>query len=63
MAAKLTDRIVKALPVPPSGKRITYDTEIAGFGVRVYSSGARTFVLRYSTAIKQSKTGNASSAN
>jgi integrase len=49
MAEKLTDTIVKRLPVPKVDKKITYDTEVAGFGCRVYSSGARTFILRYRT--------------
>jgi Arm DNA-binding domain len=46
---KLTDAIVKRLPAPNTGKRITYDSAVAGFGCRVYASGARTFVLNYRT--------------
>jgi integrase len=46
---KLTDAIVKRLPIPAVGKKITYDTELHGFGCRVYASGARTFVLNYRT--------------
>jgi integrase len=49
MATKLTDTIVKALPAPEQGNRITYDTEIKGFGCRVTSSGARSFILNYRT--------------
>ena len=49
MAIKLTDVLVKRLPVPKTGKKITYDSEVMGFGCRVYSSGARTFVLNYRT--------------
>jgi integrase len=49
MPTKLTDRIVKSLPIPASGKRIHYDSEVRGFGVRVYSSGVRAFILRYRT--------------
>jgi hypothetical protein len=56
MAAKLVDKldrhnradvksgaavIVGELPVPARGNRITYDTEVKGFGVRVTAAGAR----------------------
>jgi integrase len=47
MAQKLTDRLVKAHPLPASASRITYDTEIKGFGLRVTAGGARAFVLNY----------------
>jgi integrase len=46
---KLTDAIVKRLLMPAAGKKITYDSEVAGFGCRVYASGARTFILNYRT--------------
>jgi integrase len=46
---KLTDTIVKKLPVPAAGKKITYDAKTKGFGCRVYASGTRTFVLNYRT--------------
>ncbi|MEL7719030.1 site-specific integrase [Citromicrobium bathyomarinum] len=57
MAQKLTDTMVrKDLPVPDQpgkgGKvtsKITYDTEVKGFGVRVTPAGARAFVLNYRT--------------
>jgi integrase len=49
LATKLTDPIVKRLRTPAVGKKITYDTEVKGFGCRVYPSGARTFVLNYRT--------------
>jgi integrase len=51
MATKLTDKIVKALPLPGSGNRIAYDSELKGFGVRVTSAGSRAFVLNYRTRI------------
>ena len=47
MAQKLTDRLVRSLPSPPSSNRITYDTEITGFGVRTTAAGAKAFVLNY----------------
>ena len=43
----MTDRLVRGLPAPPSGARITYDGEVAGFGARVTAAGARAFVLDY----------------
>jgi integrase len=49
MAERLTDAIVKKLPAPASGNRITYDTDVRGFGVRVTGAGARAFVLNYRT--------------
>jgi integrase len=47
MAQKLTDKIVAALPCPQSGNRVTYDSEVRGFGIRVTAKGARSFVLNY----------------
>ena len=51
MAQKLTDAIVKALPVPTSGEKITYDESVKGFGIRVTAGGARSFVLNYRTRL------------
>src|SRR5262245_59405964 len=47
MAQRLTDKVARALPVPPTGNKVTYDAETAGFGLRVTSAGARSFVLNY----------------
>jgi hypothetical protein len=47
MAEKLTDKLVKALPAPPKSNRITDDSEVWGFGIRVTAAGARSFVLNY----------------
>jgi len=44
---RLTDKVVKTLPAPTIGNRITYDSEIGGFGCRVTAAGARAFVLNY----------------
>jgi integrase len=49
-AGKLTDQLVRKLPAPATGNRITYDRgneAVRGFGVRVTASGARSFVLNY----------------
>ena len=50
MAQRLTDGIVKTLPTPPKGNKITYDAELPGFGARVTAAGSRAFVLGYRTA-------------
>jgi integrase len=44
---RLTDRIVRALPAPDRGNKITYDDEPKGFGCRVTAAGARAFILNY----------------
>ncbi len=49
MAQKLTDSVVKNLPLPTDGNRIEYDSEVKGFGCRVTAAGARSFVLNYRT--------------
>jgi integrase len=47
MAEKLTDTAVKDLAPPAAGNRITYDTEVKGFGVRITKAGAKAFILNY----------------
>src|SRR5262245_58004716 len=44
---KLTDLIVRRLPLPAKGSRISYDGEVPGFGCRLTAAGARSFVLNY----------------
>ena len=58
----LTDAIVRKLPVPDTGKRITLDDEVVGFGARVTANAARSYVLRYTTRAGRERTytiGNA----
>lgn len=43
--AKLTDSVVRKLPAPDKGNKITY--EGGGFGVRVTAAGTKSFVLTY----------------
>lgn len=50
MAQRLSERLIKELPAPASGNRVTYDNEVPGFGVRVTAAGARSFVLNYRAA-------------
>lgn len=47
MSQRLTDKIVRTLDAPEKGNRITYDSEVTGFGVRVTTGGARAFILNY----------------
>jgi integrase len=49
MANRLTDAIVKRLPVPATGNRIFYDADVKGFGARVTATGNRAFILGYWT--------------
>jgi integrase len=49
MAQRLTDSIVKALPAPEKGNRITYDADVKGFGIRVTAAGGRAYILNYRT--------------
>ncbi len=46
----LTDALIKRLPVPVRGNRVTYDDVVKGFGVRITAGGARAFVLNYVNA-------------
>lgn len=50
MPEKLTDKLVKSLPSPTAGNRITYDSEVRGFGIRATKSGAKAFILNYRTS-------------
>src|ERR1700739_3225995 len=43
----LTDKSIRALPLPPTGAVITYDADVPGFGIRVTAKGIRSFVLNY----------------
>jgi integrase len=48
---RLTDSVVRALPVPARGNKITYDRglgAVRGFGARVTAGGDRAFVIGYS---------------
>lgn len=44
---RITDKLVQGLPTPNSGSKITYDDRIYGFGVRVTTSGKRSYILNY----------------
>jgi hypothetical protein len=54
MSEKITDQVVRALPVPERSAKITYDSganAIKGFGARISPTGQRTFVLTYRTRL------------
>jgi hypothetical protein len=46
-AVLLTDELIKSLLAPERNSRITFDTEIKGFGIRITKANARAFVLNY----------------
>ena len=44
---RLTDKIVRNLPVPAKGKPFIRDSEVTGFGVRLTPNGNRSFAIKY----------------
>ncbi|MCC6245723.1 MAG: site-specific integrase [Gemmatimonadaceae bacterium] len=44
---KLTKRTVDATKAPATGETFVWDSEVRGFGLRVYPSGRRLFVFQY----------------
>lgn len=46
-SVRITDRKLKSLDPPTVGRKIVYDEQLKGFGVRINSSGKRSFVLNY----------------
>jgi integrase len=44
---RLTDPVIKRLPTPDHGNRITYDDTVKGFGIRVTEASGRAFILNY----------------
>lgn len=46
--AKLTLRTIEAAELPPKGEeRMLWDDELPGFGLRLFSSGKKVFIVRY----------------
>jgi integrase len=58
---KLTQSVVEKLPVPLAGQAIYRDSELKGFGLRVTSGGARTYIVekRISGRVRRVKIGPA----
>jgi integrase len=46
-STKLSDRLIKTLPLPTAGSLVIYDADLPGFGIRLTASGARSFVFNY----------------
>jgi len=44
---KLTDNLLRQLPKPERGNKITYDDAVKGFGARITAADGRAFVLNY----------------
>ena len=44
---RLTEISIRNLPSPPNGAKIHHDDTLTGFGVRVTSTGVKSFVLTY----------------
>jgi integrase len=53
MGIRLTDRLVRSLSPPSTGNRITFDSEVTGFGARITAAGARSFVVQYRVGGRQ----------
>src|SRR5262249_50601500 len=53
---RLTDAIVRRLPLPQQGKAITVDADVPGFGARVTANAHRSFILRYTTRAGRERT-------
>lgn len=47
---KLTKRAIDSLIYKGSGQDIRWDDEVSGFGIRIYPTGKKTFVLSYRVA-------------
>lgn len=50
MISKLTKKSIDTFAYDGSGKDIRWDTEIVGFGIRLYESGKKSFILSYRQA-------------
>ncbi len=44
---RITKQLLVALSRPPKGNRVTWDSEVTGFGVRITAAGSIAYVLRY----------------
>jgi integrase len=47
MAQHLTDAAIRKLPAPASGNKVSYDTNVPGFGIRISVGGTKAFVFNY----------------
>jgi integrase len=51
MRGKITKRAVDALMAPKTGEAMLWDDSLAGFGIRVRPSGAKTYLVMYRAGI------------
>jgi len=52
---KLTKRTVDSVPLPKTGETFVWDSQLAGFGLRVRPSGRKSYVLQYRNAYGRSR--------
>jgi integrase len=53
MKARITKRLVDSLKAPGTGRLRCYDDQLPGFGVVVYPSGRKSFVVEYGPASRR----------
>lgn len=44
---KITKRAIDTAPLPATGERFIWDSQLRGFGLRLYATGRRTFCFQY----------------
>jgi hypothetical protein len=44
---RLTNPIIKKLPLPEHGNRLVFDDAVIGFGIRITAKGSRNFIFCY----------------
>jgi Arm DNA-binding domain len=52
---KLTEKAVDILAPDPDHDQFIWDSDLAGFGVRVYPTGRRVYIAQYRTAAGQTR--------
>jgi integrase len=52
---KLTKRSVDSIQIPKNGERFVWDSQLAGFGLRVRPSGRKSYILQYRNAYGRSR--------
>ncbi len=52
---KLTRKAIDSFPIPKKGQRFYSDSEIKGFGINVFSTGAKSFYYQYGRSYNRKK--------
>ena len=47
MIELITQRVIELLPTPQAGQKFLWDSDLKGFGVRVGTSGVKSYVVQY----------------